>query len=829
MLPPDNFQEDPNPVLAHRTSPTNIGLYLLCAVSARDFGWAGTLEIVERLEATLATLQKLQRFRGHFYNWYDTRDLRPLEPPYVSSVDSGNLAAHLIAVANACREWITVPIANTAHIQGVEDAMLLARDALLTLPDDRRTQALTRHQLADTLTAIAAVLGSEPAAAEDIATRLCDAGAHATDLADGARALASEHEDAAYSDLLFWAEATQRSIKSWQRDVAQTDEGERNLHRRLLALEAETRAMALAMEFGFLLDSERKLLSIGYRASDGTLDENCYDLLASEARLASFFSIAKNDVPARHWFRLGRAVTPIGHGAALISWSGSMFEYLMPSLVMRAPAGSLLEQTSRLIVRRQIDYGDARHVPWGVSESAYSARDLELTYQYSNFGVPGLGLKRGLSENVVIAPYATGLAAMVDPQAAMRNFTRLTSVGALGRHGFYEALDYTRSRLPEDAEVVIVKAYMAHHQGMTIVAIANVLFDGRMRARFHAESSVQATELLLQERTPRDVSVAHPRAEEVKASARIGDTQLPAVRRLHTAHSATPQTHILSNGRYAVMLSSAGSGYSRWGDIGITRWREDATRDDSGSYLFLRDVESGTVWSAGYQPCGVEPDSYEVTFTEDRAEFIRTDGTLTTTLEVVVSPEDDAEVRRISIANTGATVRDIDVTSYGELTLAPPAADTAHPAFSKLFVQTQYVAKLGVLLATRRRRSPGEPEIWAAHHVVVEGETVGPSEYETDRARFLGRGREVHEPAGGNRWATAVEDHRHRSRSGVRIAPTCSHPTGRDGATLVLDGAFHPRARACSTCSTSIRMPMPMYAPRRYPGRKRRCNYGTWE
>ena len=335
---------------------------------------------------------------------------------------------------------------------------------------------------------------------------------------------------------------------------------------------------------------------------------------------------------------------------------------------------------------------------------------------------------------------------MVDPQAAMRNFTRLTSAGALGRHGFYEALDYTRSRLPEDAEVVIVKAYMAHHQGMTIVAIANVLFDGRMRARFHAESSVQATELLLQERTPRDVSVAHPRAEEVKASARIGDTQLPAVRRLHTAHSATPQTHILSNGRYAVMLSSAGSGYSRWGDIGITRWREDATRDDSGSYLFLRDVESGTVWSAGYQPCGVEPDSYEVTFTEDRAEFIRTDGTLTTTLEVVVSPEDDAEVRRISIANTGASVRDIDVTSYGELTLAPPAADTAHPAFSKLFVQTKYVAKLGVLLATRRRRSPGEPEIWAAHHVVVEGETVGPSEYETDRARFLGRGREVHEP-----------------------------------------------------------------------------------
>jgi cyclic beta-1,2-glucan synthetase len=745
LLPPDNFQEDPQPVVAHRTSPTNIGLYLLCAVSARDFGWAGTLEIIERLEGTLATMQRLQRFRGHFYNWYDTRDLRPLEPPYVSSVDSGNLAAHLITAANACREWLAAPIAKETLIGGIEDAVHLAGEALRTLPDVRRTQALTRHQLAEALTGIATILRSAPAQIGDIKNWLENASAHATILSDGARALASEHEGAAYADLLFWAEAAQRSIQSWQRDVTSTDI-ERNLHARLLSLENTLRTMALAMQFDFLLDPERKLLSIGYRPSDGTLDENCYDLLASEARLASFFSIAKNDVPARHWFRLGRSVTQIGHGSALISWSGSMFEYLMPSLVMRAPAGSLLEQTSRLIVRRQIGYGESRHVPWGVSESAYSARDLEFTYQYSNFGVPGLGLKRGLSENLVIAPYATGLAAMVDPAAAMRNFARLAGIGALGRHGFYEALDYTRSRLPEDADVVIVKAYMAHHQGMTIVAIANVLLNGRMRARFHAESIVQATELLLQERTPRDVSVAHPRAEEVEASARISETQLPAVRRLHTAHSATPQTHILSNGRYAVMLSSAGSGYSRWGDIGITRWREDVTRDDSGSYLFVRDVESESVWSPGYQPCGVEPDSYQVTFTEDRAEFVRVDATLTTTLEVVVSAEGDVEVRRLSIANTGDGVRELDITSYSELTLAPPAADAAHPAFSKLFVQTQYVAKPGVLLATRRRRSPGEAEIWAAHHVVVEGEVIGALEYETDRARFLGRGREVQEP-----------------------------------------------------------------------------------
>ncbi len=746
MLPPDNFQEDPQPVVAHRTSPTNLGLYLLCAVSARDFGWAGMLDIVARLEATLATMHRLARFRGHFYNWYDTRDLRPLEPRYVSSVDSGNLAAHLIAVANACREWCDSEVDTAAQhsisIAGVEDAMHLMRAALQALPGEQRTHTITIKHLQNALDALGNALHQVTATAVTM-SQLNAIKVHATTLADSARALVSEPDDSAYHDMLYWAEATLRSIDGWQRDVMQSDAERRVSQQRLLAIEADARTMALAMEFDFLLDPERKLLSIGYSATDGTLDPSCYDLLASEARLASFFAIAKNDVSTRHWFRLGREVTAIGRGAALISWSGSMFEYLMPSLVIRAPVGSLLEQTSRLIVRRQIAYGAAQDVPWGVSESAFSARDLEFTYQYSNFGVPGLGLKRGLSENLVIAPYATALAAMVDPAAAMLNFARLSAVGAYGRYGFYEALDYTRARLPAGSRLVVVRAFMAHHQGMSVVAIANVLFDGRMRARFHAEASVRATELLLQERTPRDVSIAHPRAEEVATAARIGSTDFPEVRRLTTPHTATPQTHLLSNGRYAVMLTGAGSGYSRWRELGLTRWREDATRDDAGSYIFLRDVADGTVWSAGYQPSGAEPDNYQVTFTEDRAEFQRSDGTLTTTLHVVVSTEDDAEVRRVSITNSGDGVRDIDVTSYSELVLAPPAADHAHPAFSKLFVQTEYVAKLGALLATRRRRSADEAQVWMAHHVVVEGEVLDRTEYETDRARFLGRGREI--------------------------------------------------------------------------------------
>ena len=744
MLPPDNFQEDPCPALAHRTSPTNLGLYLLAAATARDFGWTGLIEAVERLEATLATMSRLARFHGHFYNWYDTRELRPLDPHYISSVDSGNLAGHLIALANTFRDWRDRPIADAQLLAGITDAIELAREAAERL--DGGAQTAAGRPLAD---ALAALVDGTRAQVRDMGlaerlTGLAGQAAGAADLAHAlsdARVLADDRCADSTAELLFWVEAIQRAIESHRRDLAQTAGAATTLQTRLSILEDTARAMALAMDFGLLFDRRRKLLSIGYVVAEGTLDPNSYDLLASEARLASFIAIAKGDVPVRHWFRLGRPVTPVGHGAALISWSGSMFEYLMPSLVMRAPAGSLIEQTSRLIVRRQIGYGAALGVPWGISESAYNARDLDFTYQYSGFGVPGLGLKRGLGENAVVAPYATALATMVDPRAAAVNLARLVRIGGRGRYGFYEALDYTPARVPPDGrDVVIVRAYMAHHQGMTIVAIADALLDGVMRTRFHAEPIVQATELLLQERTTRDIAVAPSLAADTPPAAKVLKTEPPGSRRHRSAHDATPATQLLSNGQYAVMLTAAGSGYSRWRDLAVTRWREDATCDDWGSYIYLRDVADGPAWSAGFQPSGVEPDAYDVVFKEDRAEFTRRDGTLTTTLEVLVSAEDAAEVRRVSVGNSGSQVREVEITSYAELALGPQAADVAHPAFAKLFVETEYLAGPGVILATRRRRTPDEPEIWAAHLAVVDGAAVGAPEVETDRARFLGRG-----------------------------------------------------------------------------------------
>ncbi len=734
MLPPDNFQEDPNPVVAHRTSPTNIGLYLLSTVAVRDFGWAGRIETVERLEAAFSSMRRLKRFKGHFFNWYGTEDLRVLDPAYVSSVDSGNLAGHLIAFSAACRDWIGQPFDDTSR-SGMLDDLVLARQALeasqIVSPD------------ADSLGALLAGINTLLTGVQDLPAISARLAWSADKAANHARAMAPQTENGKVPDLVFWTEALAGRVRSFDRDNSSSGESASDIAGRLQALADEAHTMALAMDFAFLFDRERRLLSIGYSRADNSLDRNCYDLLASEARLASLFAIAKGDVATRHWFRLGRTSTPLGNGSALISWSGSMFEYLMPALVMREPVGSLLNETNARIVTRQQNYAQSLGIPWGISESAYNARDIEFTYQYSNFGVPGLGLKRGLSENRVIAPYATGLAAMIDPLGALANYARIAALGGSGPYGFYEALDFTRSRLPEGQNVAVVRNVMAHHQGMTVVAIANTLQNGRMRERFHSDPLIMASELLLQERTPRHVAIDHPRAEEVKASAGEMRRKAQVVRRLRAPFAGPPVTHLLSNGHYSVMLTATGGGYSRWGDIAVSRWHEDATSDDSGAFVVLKDTRSGTIWSPAGTQSGSTPARQDVLFAEDHAEFTRTDGSLTTSMDVLVSGEDDSEVRRISLTNAGRKPREIEVTSYAELVLTTAAADAAHPAFAKMFVKTEYLPEFEALVATRRRRSPTEPEIWAAHFAITEGEITAAPQYETDRLNFLGRGRSI--------------------------------------------------------------------------------------
>jgi cyclic beta-1,2-glucan synthetase len=828
-LPPDNYQEDPKPLVAHRTSPTNIGMLLLSTVAAHDFGYLGTAEFVQRQAATFATIRKMAKLRGHLFNWYDTTNLQPLTPQYISTVDSGNLAGHLIALKQACIELPDLKLFDERILRGLGDTLAAINFETEKIGASRqRTEVVTVRQLREEIAASEQLLNATAPEALKFWTSLFTSLArHAATIEDIVGALAQEHGPETYAELQWWAQSFSRQVQSFTNDMREfmpwaqsswfqkaspssTSDSEtqgsidasltvvpslaelpeiidkllletagleidlsqsphvattrfrnpessrlttsletaaaavRDLLSRLVHLAQECDQVFEEMDFRFLFDEERKLFAIGYNVTDLRPDNSFYDLLASEARLASFIAIAKGDVPQEHWFRMGRQLTSVNGSQALISWTGTMFEYLMPLLVMRNYEGTLLDQTCRAVVERQIEYGRERGVPWGISESAYNVRDLHLNYQYGPFGVPGLGLKRGLIEDLVTAPYATVLAAMVNPRAAIDNLRLLAKDGALSDLGFYEAIDYTTERLPQNQRRVLIRALMTHHQGMSLVALDNVLLNGSMERRFHSDPLVQATELLLQERIPIGVVTAHPRAEEV-LSGRVTQALPGMVTRVYnTAELETPRTQLLSNGTYHLMITTAGSGYSASGRNAVTRWREDVTRDNWGSFIYLRDVRSGNVWSAGHQPVQRRPQSYEVSFAEDKADFWRTDAGVVTHMEVVVSAEDNAEVRRISLTNNSLRTREIELTSYAEIVLAPQQADAAHPAFSNLFIETEFFAAENALLAHRRQRAREDEKVWAVHAVVAEGETLGAVQYETDRGRFLGRG---HTPA----------------------------------------------------------------------------------
>ncbi|HWY24509.1 MAG TPA: glucoamylase family protein, partial [Nevskia sp.] len=499
------------------------------------------------------------------------------------------------------------------------------------------------------------------------------------------------------------------------------------------------------MEYGFLYDRERRLLAIGYNVDEFRRDGSFYDLLASEARLGSFVAIAQGQLPQESWFALGRLRTSSGGAPILLSWSGSMFEYLMPLLVMPSYAGTLLDQTCRAAVARQIAYGNQRSLPWGISESGYNTVDASLNYQYHAFGVPGLGLKRGLAEDTVITPYASALALMVAPEAACANLQRLAAGGLVGRHGYYEAIDYTPSRLARGQSSVVVRSFMAHHQGMTLLSLAHLLLDRPMQRRFESDPLFQATLLLLQERIPKN-SVFQPRGGGPSDSGAFHDVAETSVYAPIAAVTPTPEVQLLSNGRYHVMVSNAGGGYSRWKDLAVTRWREDSTCDNWGSFIYLRDLSSGEFWSATHQPTLKQAESYEAVFSEGRAEYRRRDHDIETYSEIVVSPEDDIELRRLRITNRSRSRRTIEVTSYAEVVLATPAADQTQPSFGNLFVQTEIVGERRAILCTRRPRSLGDQTPWMFHLLAAHGSDPGEVSYETDRMRFIGRGRSVAAP-----------------------------------------------------------------------------------
>ena len=748
-LPPDNFQENPKPVIASRTSPTNIGVYLLSVVSARDFGWISLSEAIARIDATMSTIERMERSRGHLYNWYETTTLNPLRPTYISAVDSGNLAGHLVTVAATCTEWAEAPSVHLhGDVEGVLDTVAILDESLDELPDDRRQLRPLRQRLADRLDGMRRAVRTIKAQPEMALARTVNLTVLAGEIRKLAAAIHAEAKSTASDIIVDWAARLEATCEAHVQDAQADEKSVQAMRAKLLELHERTRRYAFEMEFGFLLRQDRKLLSIGYRVEERQLDEACYDLLASECRLTSLFAIAKGDLPTEHWFRLGRPIVEIGFRGALMSWSGSMFEYLMPPLVMKEPQGSILNQTSQLIIKRQIQYGRSKGVPWGISEAAYNARDREMNYQYTNFGVPGLGLKRGLGQNTVIAPYATILSAQFLPREAVANLKRLKEIGALGRHGYYDAVDFTPQRVPEGATCAVVQNYFAHHSGMSIAAIADAVFEGRLRDRFHSDPVIESAELLLQEKAPREIPADTVRTDaEEQAVADETEAQTPDMRVVLDPAWALRATNLMSNGRYSVMVTATGSGYSRWGDFAVTRWQPDPVEDRLGSYIFLRDADTGDWWSATVEPKRVPGETAQAQFSDDKATFIKTVHSLRSEVECIVISEGNGEGRRVTLYNDGATDRHIEVTSFAELVLGQEAADYAHPAFSKMFIETEIAPNNNAIFATRRKRDAGEPDIAAAHFVTDPSGLARDGEAETDRRAFIGRGRTIADAA----------------------------------------------------------------------------------
>jgi len=784
-LPPDNFQEQPFEEIAHRTSPTNIGMSLLSTLCAYDFGYINASQLFERTKKTLNTMKKMERYKGHFYNWYDTQSLSPLLPKYISTVDSGNLAGHLLIIKQGLLAVPHKKIIGQRSFEGLRDTFLAFTDTL----EDKDVELFKQIKV-----------DLEAACKSDLVT-FKEVKLFMEKLMKDFDSILEKGDNDAESETYWWKQVLKEQIEQLNEDLKlftpwfllmevptqftefdslKADTSLTELLKTALELQVElnnhqiqnntpsesgwlesfktalTESIHLAesqifeaenladecselseVEWDFLYDKSSNLFTIGYNVQEHHIDASFYDLLASEARFCVFLGIAQGKLPEESWFALSRLLTNVEGEPILLSWSGSMFEYLMPLLVMPTYENTLLDQTCKAAVQWQIDYGKQTGLPWGISESGFNMLNANSNYQYRAFGAPGLGLKRGLEEDSVIAPYATALALMVAPKKACKNLQLLHEKGFEGKYGFYEAIDYTSSRLQTGQSNAVVYSYMAHHQGMSLLSLAYLLLDKPMQKLFEAEPQFKATLLLLQERIPKSTAFYAHTTEiaDINYVASGSETRI-----INTPNTLIPEVQLLSNGRYHVMITNSGAGYSRWKDIAVTRWREDGTCDNWGTFCYIRDLNSELYWSNTHQPTLKKGDKYEAAFSQGRADFRTVHNEIETYTEIAVSPEDDIEMRRVHISNCSNIRRTIEVTSYAEVVLASPDSDLMQPAFSNLFVQTEILAPQHAIICTRRPRSSDENPPWMLHLMILHGKEPEEISFETDRNAFIGRG-----------------------------------------------------------------------------------------
>jgi cyclic beta-1,2-glucan synthetase len=797
-LPPDNFQEQPTVQIAHRTSPTNIGLSLLANISACDFGYITTTQLIDRTAKTIGTMKKMERYKGHFYNWYDTESLAPLLPKYISTVDSGNLVGHLLVLKQGLLAIPNQKILGLKIFEGIRDTLLALEDTL-----EEKDIEIIQEFKTDIETACNSVLITEYEVTFYMAKLTKSLSSIVKNLDSNAEsqtcwwkqklseqlaqvnkdfqifaplfilktvppkfiALVSMNMHSTLTELVKTAGELELEVSRYA-SVGNTPEEntwlesfQTSLDKSFkLADEQITTAEYLAqqcneladLEWDFLFDKSSNLFTIGYNVHEFQIDASFYDLLASEARLCIFIGIAQGKLPEESWFALGRLLTNVNGEPILLSWSGSMFEYLMPLLVMPTYENTLLDQTCKAAVKWQIEYGKKNGMPWGISESGYNMTNANSNYMYRAFGAPGLGLKRGLEEDSVIAPYASALALMVEPEKACQNLEALYKKGFEGTYGFYEAIDYTKSHLKPGQSNAIVYSFMAHHEGMSLLALAYLLLDKPMQKLFESEPQFKATILLLQERVPRATTFFAHTTDITDVNYVSGGTE---TRVITTPDTAIPVVQLLSNGNYHVMVTNAGGGYSRWKDLAVTRWREDSTCDNWGTFCYIKDLspnpaneEKGMYWSTTHQPTLKKEEKYEATFSQGRVDFRTASNEIETHTEIVVSPEDDIEMRRVCITNRSGISRTIEITSYAEVVLAHPASDLMQPAFSNLFIQTEIIPEHHAILCTRRPRSADEESPWMFHLMTLNGKTAEEVSYETDRSEFIGRGNTIVNP-----------------------------------------------------------------------------------
>ncbi|HEY3476800.1 MAG TPA: glucoamylase family protein, partial [Anaerolineales bacterium] len=846
-LPPDHFQESPRGIVAHRTSPTNIGLMLLSTLSAHDLGYIGPLELSLRLRDSFDSMDSLERVRGHFLNWYDTRSFAPLPPRYISTVDSGNLAACLITLRQGCHEMSQTEVVNWQGLQDTLDMLsatltqghlgdaadhlqaaigslqLLTKrlsdpdqftpdllmqlfkegqaelEAMLweavqqtdeeTAPDTLRKLSIwidrVRHQLRriridlQVLAPWLLVMANMPRPAHlDTNPEVTSAWqalqanlplhprlSEIPDICRRARNIIEELTGFLHPDdraLFEWCDALAYDLGSAQKNAV-------SLMDNFSVLASRAESYFQSMPFGFLYDPQRHVFHIGYNVESGRLDPNYYDLMASEARIASLVAIARGDVPQDHWLYLARPLTEFNGERCLLSWSGTMFEYLMPNLFMESYPNTLMDESCRLAIEQQIEYAAQKDIPWGTSEASYYNFDAQQIYQYQAFGIPSLGYKRGLSDDLVVAPYASLLALPFTAQAVMQNLERLESLRMWGLYGMYESVDFTTERLKTGESHAVIRTFMVHHQGMILLSLCNYLFDKRMIRRFHADPRIESVELLLQEQTPAYAPTEHPRHQQT-------DSIRPYAAIPLDPWSVSPdapytQIHCLSNGSYSLLISAAGSGFSRWGEMELTRWRGDPTLNHHGIWIYVEDRTNGQLWSVTRQPTMIPPDRSEVNFYPHQVEFERQDGDIVLRTVVSVAAEDDVEIRQVNITNHGNQARVLALTSYAEIILNEQSADLRHPAYNKLFIESEFLEKDEMLLFRRRLRSADEEPVYFAHFFTSNHEDVRLTSFETDRAKFLGRGGTTQRPLS---LSTAAQTSTLSGTTGATLDPICA-------------------------------------------------------